>query len=281
MNTYKKIKTFELKFKKNLWSNLFWAYKSAFIWSWIEFSEIKQYAYWENIKNIDWKTTAKKWELYTKKYEEERDLNVIFVLDISKSMNFWSKDITKKQLQEEIFYTLWLSAIENDDNVWAIIYDEEIKEFIFPKKWFWNLYKILEKLEQNWTKNKNTINILKEIIKRHIKKSLIFILTDDEKIDDEKVLKIASKENQIIIINIFDFFENNLFLNNSNLALNLDKSSININLDKQKITEFVNLRKENLENFKNKLQKNHIWYLYIDTNMNFYNELRQYFYKIS
>ncbi|MDD5769417.1 MAG: DUF58 domain-containing protein [Candidatus Gracilibacteria bacterium] len=281
MNTYKKIKTFELKFKKNLGSNLFGAYKSAFIGSGIEFSEIKQYAYGENIKNIDWKTTAKKGELYTKKYEEERDLNVIFVLDISKSMNFGSKDITKKQLQEEIFYTLGLSAIENDDNVGAIIYDEEIKEFIFPKKGFGNLYKILEKLEQNGTKNKNTINILKEIIKRHIKKSLIFILTDDEKIDDEKVLKIASKENQIIIINIFDFFENNLFLNNSNLALNLDKSSININLDKQKITEFVNLRKENLENFKNKLQKNHIGYLYIDTNMNFYNELRQYFYKIS
>lgn len=282
MNTTKKMKLLDFHFKKNLWANLFWVYKTAFIGSGMEFCEIRKYENGESIKNIDWKTTAKKWDLYIKKFEEERDLNVIFALDISKSMDFGTHDRTKKELQEELLYTLWFCAIENNDNIWAIIYDEEIKYFMYPQKWYANLYKIMEKFDTIWTKKKDTSKVFLEISKQHIKKSLIFVLTDDTNFDDEKILKIVWKENQIIIINIFDSFENNLWNEKAHISLNFFTDFININLNNTiKKEQYKKLRQQKINELKNKLQKNHIWYIYIDDTLNIYKELRQYFYKIS
>ncbi len=282
MNIAKKMKLLDFHFKKNLWANLFWIYKTAFVGSGMEFCEIRKYENGESIKSIDWKTTAKKWDLYIKKFEEERDLNVIFALDIWQSMNFWTRDRTKKQLQEELLYTLWFCAVENNDNIWAIIYDEEIKHFMYPQKWYARLYKIMEKFDTLWTVKKDTSKVFSQIRKQHIKKSLIFVLTDDINFDDEKILKIVGKENQIIIIHIFDSFENNLWDEKTHISLNFFSDFININLNNTvKKQQYKEMRQQKINEFKNKLQKNHIWYLYIDDTLNIYKELRQYFYKIS
>ncbi len=284
MSIEKKIKLLDFKLKKNIWSNLFWIYKTSFHWKWIEFTEHKEYNFWDSIKDIDWKVSAKSWNIYSKKYEEERDLDVLFFIDISKSMDFWITDKTKKDIQEEIFYSLAFSAIQNNDSVWAFIYDTKILEYIPNSKWITNIFKIIENIEKyrkNSSWEKNTIKLIEYINKININKNLIFILTDDTNFNDEKVLKIFWTKNEVILINIFDYFENNLIDENVNITLKSWNSFLNINLDNhKKIQNFRKLRKEKIKFLEKSLNKSNIWYINIDNTKNIYKELVWYFSKI-
>jgi uncharacterized protein (DUF58 family) len=150
MKISKKIQILNFKLSKILNWWLFWAYKSKFSGNWMEFSEHKEYFFWDHIKNIDWKASGRSNQLVVKKYEEERDLNVLFILDNTKSMDFWSMDKTKKELLEEVFYSLALSAYNNNDNIWGIIFDENKIEFVDYKKNISNIYRMLEILEQKY-----------------------------------------------------------------------------------------------------------------------------------
>lgn len=285
MNIEKKIKLLDFKLSKNLASNLFWIYKTTFHGNWIDFAEHKEYTFWDSIKDIDWKASAKTWELFVKKYEEDRDLNVLFLIDVSSSMAFWSEEKTKRETQEEIFYSLAFSALQNDDNIWWFIYDNEILEFIPMTKGSKNIFRILDLIEKYKNKsssNKNTLNILDHINKLNIRKNLIFILTDDMNFENESILKVVWNENDIILINIFDNFENNLLSEKANISLNLWKDFLNIDLwNNKKIEEYKELRHKKIENLENLLKKSRIWYINIDNKKNLYKELVWYFSKIN
>jgi len=281
MKTQKKLQKLEIKLSKILDWWIFGNYKTRFSWNWIEFYEHKNYNFWDNIRDIDWKASSKTWELFVKKYELEKDLNILFVLDDSLSMHFWTEEKTKKNILEEVFYLIASSANANNDNVWAIIYDEKNIEFIENKKSKENIYRILEKLEKNvdmFGKNILNNNILEEIIKRKIKNKLIFFLTDKTEDFDEKKLKIINNQNEIIIINIFDYFENNLVNINSNISLKLWNFFSNISLSKKnKVEEYKKLRKKKLEELKYNFNKINIWYLVLDTKNNILEELIKFF----
>ena len=291
MKMNKKIKILDFKLSKMLNWWLFWAYKSEFSWSWMEFSEHRQYHFWDQVKNIDWKASNKTNEMFIKKYEEERDLNVLFFLDNTISMKFWSNILTKKDLLVEIFYSLWLSAYYNNDNIWWAIFNEEWINFIDYKKSRNNIYKIIDILENNNDiKIDNSFNkkletkfnkILDYLIKHKIHDNLVFILTDDIEKIDEKLLKLACNKNDIVVINIFDYFENNisdllwnLIINDQNNFLNLDLSSTS-NIEKYK-----NIRKNKIKYIKNILEKNKVGYININTKSDIFNELMWYFNKI-
>ena len=163
MDIEKKIKLLDFKLSKNLASNLFWIYKTTFHGNWIDFAEHKEYTFWDSIKDIDWKASAKTGELFVKKYEEDRDLNVLFLIDVSSSMEFWSKEKTKRETQEEIFYSLAFSALQNDDNVWWFIYDDDILEFVPMGKGSKNIFRILDLIE----KYKNRRDAINRIFTRN------------------------------------------------------------------------------------------------------------------
>lgn len=287
METSKKIKLLDFKLTKSLWSSLFWMYKSTFKWSWIDFVEHKEYVYWDSIKNIDWKLSSRTDKVYTKIFEEERDLNVLILIDISDSMFFWSEEKRKIDTLEEIFFSIAFSAYQNNDSVWAYIYDEKSYEFLSYKRWVWNIFNILEKIKNKNLKNKTntdkkTLHILEKINKFKIKNSLIFILSDDTNLYDERLLKNISQNNQLIFINIFDYFENNLDFQNSNLSMNLKNDFLNIDLkNKEKIRSYKSIREKSIKNLKNMLEKNNIWYLMIDSKKDPYKELYSYFSKFA
>ena len=298
----KKIKIIDFKLSKILNWWLFWAYKSKFTWNWMEFAEHKEYQFWDGLKNIDWKASARSDQIFTKKYEEERDLNVLFVIDNFESMQFWSKEKTKKDLVEEIFYSIWLSAFYNNDSIWWVVFDENSIfekfgwKFFDYKKSRENIYKILEELEKNknnkkeffWDKLKIFLEFL---VKKWVKNNLIFILTDWIKdLDDtnlwkwslnEKLLKKINGRNEVIFINIFDFFENFLLKNLDlwwEVNLSFWEEFLNIDFwDKKKILEYQKLREKKLEFIKNNFEKNHIWYIKIDTESDVSSELIRYF----
>lgn len=278
MDTNKKIKLLDFKLTKTLWNTLFWVYKSKFSWNWIDFVEHKDYVFWDPIKNIDWKTFARTQNIHTKIYEEEKDLKVLFLIDYNKNMDFWIYDRTKKDILEEIFYSLSFSSYHSNDSIWAYIYWLKEKIFFPFKKWIWNIFQVLktinsEKLNREIDKNR-TNKILLDIIKTNLRDNLIFILSDDLDLIDEKVLKILSINNQIIFINIFDDFENNLVKFSGDISLSDWKSFSLVSLSNdKKINEYKKIRQNKILNFQNSLKKNKISYLLLDTKKDIFKEL--------
>ncbi len=291
MNIQKKIKTLDFKLSKILNGALFWAYKSKFSWNWMEFEEHKEYNFWDSLKDIDWKASAKTENMYVKKYELEKDLNVLFILDNSFSMKFWSQEQTKKEILIEIFYSLAMSAYYNNDNIWAIIFDEEKLDFINYKKSRNNIYKILEEIlshplipslktkgreKKNFEKNKLQ-KIFSYLINRRIKNNLIFILTDQTENIDEKSLKMIWENNEIIFINIFDIFEKELVNIDWNISFNFWKNFLNINLDKKKNLDYKKRIEKKIKILEETFRKNRIWYIEIDTKSDIFSKLLWYF----
>lgn len=292
MDISKKIKTLEFKLSKILNWWLFWAYKSKFHWSWMEFAEHKEYIFWDSLRDIDWKAYNKTNTIYVKKYEEERDLNVLFILDNSKSMEFWSQEKTKKELLVEVFYSLAMSAYSNNDNIWAYIFNESYFSYIESKKSKENIFKILEKLDifypyqVEYSRNEREgINKIEEILnlihKRNVKNNLIFILTDDTEIKNEKLFKLLWRENEIIYINIFDDFENNLTDLWWFFSFTPWKDFLNIDLsDTKKIEEYKKNINIKFKYLKEIFRKNNVGYINLNTNSDVFKELILYFYKV-
>lgn len=274
------VKKLNLKIKRLVDSLFVWNYKTAFKWKWLEFSDFRQYDFSDDAKYIDFLASQREWKLLIKRFEEERELNVFFVLDLSESMNFWQEK-SKLQTLSEVFYILWLSATINNDKIWALIFDENW--FTFVKSWKWknSLLKILSLIEKKEIKKVEWFDVNKLfsfLNSLPIKNSLMFFLSDKVDEIDDKYLKIQSIKNDFIYINIFDYFENNLSNDNDILKLWFWKKVLFLNLrNKKKVSEYISLRAQKIKNFKTKLSKYKIDYLLIDDKTNIFAKLLKFF----
>ena len=130
----KKVRKIEIKTKK-LTNNLFTGqYHSAFKGKGMVFSEVRKYVPGDDVRDIDWNVTAKLSEPYVKVFEEERELTMVLMVDISSSQLFGSSELLKKELLIEICAVLAFSAMQNNDKVGVIFFTNEIELFIPPKK---------------------------------------------------------------------------------------------------------------------------------------------------
>ena len=284
MQVTKKIKLIDFKLTKSIWNLLFGLYKSRFCWNWINFFEHREYVFWEPVKNIDWKASSKAQKIYSKIFEEEKELNVLFLIDTNSSMLFGSSQKSKKDLLEEVFYALAFSSYKNSDNFWVFLFDW-INDIKLPyKKDFWNIFKtikILENIENTWKIEKNRLKTqLEKLKKLNIKDNLIFILSDYIFDENDKNLSILSLGNEIIYVNIFDVLENNLNDFWNEISLNSWTKFLEISQNSKKIEKFNFLRKQKIKNFENILKKNNIWYIFLDTEKDVFKELYHYFSKI-
>ena len=284
MQVTKKIKLIDFKLTKSIWNLLFGLYKSRFCWNWINFFEHREYVFWEPVKNIDWKASSKAQKIYSKIFEEEKELNVLFLIDTNSSMLFGSSQKSKKDLLEEVFYALAFSSYKNSDNFWVFLFDW-INDIKLPyKKDFWNIFKtikILENIENTWKIEKNRLKIqLEKLKKLNIKDNLIFILSDYIFDENDKNLSILSLGNEIIYVNIFDVLENNLNDFWNEISLNSWTKFLEISQNSKKIEKFNLLRKQKIKNFENILKKNNIWYIFLDTEKDVFKDLYHYFSKI-
>lgn len=280
MNTTKKIKIIDFKLKKSIWNMLFWLYKSKFHWNWINFEKHKEYVFWDSIKNIDWKASSKSEKIFSKVFEEEKEIEVLFLVDLNSSIFFWKK----KELIEEVFYALAFSSYKSWDKYAVLTFDWKKEEFFWYKKDLSNILNFfdkLEKLEKNNFLIENRLDkTLDFLVKNKYSNNLIFILTDTILENENKNLKILSLKNEIIFINIFDEIENFISKKNENFIFNSWKKSLELNLENKKIEDFNEFRKKKLLNFKNILKKNKIWYIYIDSSKDSFKEIANYFTKI-
>ncbi|MDD3144991.1 MAG: DUF58 domain-containing protein [Candidatus Gracilibacteria bacterium] len=285
MNVTKKIKLLDFSLTKSLGNSFFGLYKSNFKGNGIDFVEHKEYSFSDPLKSIDWKASSKSDKIYSKIYEEERDLNVLFVIDINKNINFGVYDKTKKDILEEVFFTIAASSNMSGDSIATMLYDGEKQIFIPFKKGFGNIFKTISELE-----NKSNFSVLdpdrtSKIItflnKLNTKNTLIFFISDDLNLKIDKNIKLLGYNNQIIYLNIFDHFENNLSNIGLDLSLNNGNSFLNISLnDNSKIEKYKKTRNISINKFNDMLIKNGVYYKNLDTKNDIFRELFLFFSKI-
>lgn len=207
----KKVRKIEIKTKalsKQIFSG---QYHSAFKGRGMAFSEVREYQYGDDVRFIDWKVTARFNKPYVKVFEEERELTVMLLIDVSASGSFGSRN-TKRESICEIAAILAFSAAQNNDKVGAVFFSSEIEKYIPPQKGKTHLLHIIRELVDLQPRNKGTdiataLKFLRNVQKR---KSSAFILSDFMDNRYEEALKIASKAHELIAIHVYDPLENQL-----------------------------------------------------------------------
>ncbi len=209
----KKVRKIEIK-TRGLSSQLFAGeYHSAFKGSGMAFSEVRNYTPGDEIRKIDWNVTARFNSPFIKVFEEEREMTVILLVDVSKSELFGTKQQLKREVITEICAVLSFSAIQNNDKIGLIFFSDQVEKFIPPKKGKGHILRIIRELLTFEAEGKGTnIEVVLKFMTNAIKKkSTAFLLSDfiDEG-DFKHALKIANKKHDLVALKIYDQREREL-----------------------------------------------------------------------
>lgn len=208
----KKVRRIEIK-SRGLTNQIFSGhYHSAFKGKGMAFSEVREYIYGDDIRSIDWNVTARFNHPFIKIFEEERELTVMLLIDVSGSNRFGTEKQLKQELIVEIAAVLAFSAIKNNDKVGVIFFSNKIEKFIPPKKGTSHILRIIRefidfKPENNLTDVSVALEFLTNAIK---KKCTTFVISDFMDGDFEKAMMIANKKHDVIALRIYDYRECNL-----------------------------------------------------------------------
>lgn len=203
----KKVRKIEIK-TRGLSQNIFAGeYHSAFKGRGMTFSEVREYQYGDDIRDIDWNVTARQNHPYVKVYEEERELTVMLLIDVSGSRDFGAVGITKREMIAEIAATLAFSAIQNNDKIGVIFFSDKIEKFIPPKKGRKHILFIIRELLDFQPENKCTnISVALQYLTDALKKRCTTFLISDyiDNNDYSKALSIANNKHDVAAIQVYD-----------------------------------------------------------------------------
>ena len=203
----KRVRQIEIK-TKGLSNNIFAGeYHSAFKGRGMTFSEVREYQYGDDIRDIEWNVTARFNKPYIKVFEEERELTVMLLVDVSGSLNFGTMTQMKRDMVTEIAATLAFSAIQNNDKIGVIFFSDRVEKFIPPQKGRKHILYIIRELldfhpESCRTDIQKAIEYLTQAIQR---RCTAFILSDflDSR-DYSKALTIANRKHDVVAIQVYD-----------------------------------------------------------------------------
>ena len=203
----KKVRKIEIK-TRGLSSNIFAGqYHSAFKGRGMAFSEVREYQFGDDVRDIDWNVTARFHRPYIKVFEEERELTVMLLIDVSGSLQFGTRNQTKQEMLTEIAATLAFSAIQNNDKIGVIFFSDRIEKYIPPKKGRKHiLYIIREMLDFHPESHKTDLSLAFEYLGRVMKRRCTaFVISDfyDSK-SFEKPLQVCSSRHDLVAIQVFD-----------------------------------------------------------------------------
>ena len=221
----KKVRKIEIK-TKGLSNHIFSGeYHTAFKGRGMSFSEVREYQYGDDIRAIDWNVTARFSHPYIKVFEEERELTVMLIIDVSESAYFGTQQQMKNEMITELCAVLSFSAIQNNDKVGVIFFSDKIEKYIPPKKGRSHILRIIREMldikpEHKQTNLAQALQFFNNVIK---KKAITFVLSDFMCGDFENALKLAKKRHDIVGIHVYDQREKEL--PNVGLARVLDAES--------------------------------------------------------
>jgi uncharacterized protein (DUF58 family) len=208
----KKVRKIEIK-TKGLSNHIFAGeYHTAFKGKGMAFSEVREYQPGDDIRSIDWNVTARYNSPFVKVFEEEREMTVMLLIDVSASGNFGTQEQFKRELATELAAILAFSAINNNDKVGVIFFTDKIEQFIPPKKGKSHILRIIREVLAFEPTGKGTdiagaLEYFSAVIK---KRSICFILSDFMSKEFDRPLKIASKKHDLVALRIHDTREDTL-----------------------------------------------------------------------
>jgi uncharacterized protein (DUF58 family) len=202
----KKIKYIQIYTNKSVTSVFAGEYESAFKGQGMEFDEVREYYPGDEVRNIDWNITARMGKPYVKRFIEERELTVIFLVDLSASGAFGSVEKTKNEIAAELCALVSFAAIKNNDKVGLIIFTDQIEMYIPPKKGLTHSLRLIrELLFFKPKKTRTNINIgLDYLGKVTTKKAVVFLVSDFLETDFEYKMRVMGKKHDLIAVSISD-----------------------------------------------------------------------------
>ena len=203
----KKVRKIEIK-TRGLSSNIFAGqYHSAFKGRGMAFSEVREYQFGDDVRDIDWNVTARFHRPYVKVFEEERELTVMLMIDVSGSLDFGTQRQMKRDMVTEIAATIAFSAIQNNDKIGVVFFSDRIEKYIPPKKGRKHILYIIREMldfqpESKRTDVKQAVEFLSGVQKR---RTTAFILSDFYVREDfQQSLQICSRKHDVVAIQVYD-----------------------------------------------------------------------------
>lgn len=209
----KKVRRIEIK-TRGLSRNIFAGqYHSAFKGRGMAFSEVREYQYGDDIRDIDWNVTARYIRPYVKVFEEERELTVMLLIDVSGSRDFGSVNVMKKEIMTEIAATLAFSAIQNNDKIGVIFFSDKVEKFIPPQKGRKHILYVIRELIDFQPEDRQTdiSQVLKYLTNAIKKRCTAFLISDFINKDSFKdALTVANRKHDMVAIQVYDQRETEL-----------------------------------------------------------------------
>ena len=203
----KKVRKIEIK-TRGLSSNIFAGqYHSAFKGRGMAFSEVREYQFGDDVRDIDWNVTARFHRPYVKVFEEERELTVMLLIDVSGSLDFGTQKQMKRDMVTEIAATIAFSAIQNNDKIGVVFFSDKIEKYIPPKKGRKHILYIIREMldfqpESKRTDVKQAVEFLSSVQKR---RTTAFILSDFYVRNDfQQSLQICNRKHDVVAIQVYD-----------------------------------------------------------------------------
>jgi uncharacterized protein (DUF58 family) len=277
----KQVRQIEIK-TKGLVNQVFSGeYHSVFKGRGMEFSEVREYQFGDDIRNIDWNVTARFGHPYVKIFEEERELTVMLLVDLSGSLVFGSIDKTKQQIAAELSAVLAFSAMKNNDKVGLILFSDRIERFVPPRKGRTHVLRIIREVlsfepEGKGTNIKSVLEYMNNAIK---KRSIVFLISDFMDSGYERILKIVGKKHDFIGVVLTDEKENlipRIGLVKMQDAETGEERYIDTS-DKEFQKWFIRSRLENFESRKSLFIKSRLDSINIQTNQSYIKPLIDFF----
>ena len=184
-------------------------YHSAFKGRGMSFSEVRDYQYGDDVRNIDWNVTARTGDPHVKIFEEERELTVMLLVDVSQSVYFGTQNAFKQAIITEICAVLAFSAINNNDKVGVLFFSDKVEQFLPPKKGKSHILRIIRELLDLEPVSRKTdlgeaLRYFNNLVK---KRSITFLLSDFDSPDYADALRIAARRHDLIGVQVYDPFE--------------------------------------------------------------------------
>jgi len=248
----KKVRKIEIKTRR-LSDHIFGGeYHSTFKGRGMTFSEVRQYQFGDDVRSIDWNVTARYNEPFVKVFEEERELTMMLMVDVSGSELFGTTNRFKKDIITEISATLAFSALQNNDKIGLLLFSDEIELFIPPKKGKSHVLRIIRELleyspKSNMTNIAEALKYLTNVMK---KKAIVFVLSDFMATDYDQTLKITGKKHDVTGIRIYDEKEEQI--PNLGVVQMLDSETDSLKL--------VNTQSKNVRNAYGEYYRNRVDY---------------------
>lgn len=279
----KKIRHLDILSKRNANDVFVGNYRSSFKGQGLEIADIRKYEEGDDIRHIDWITTAKQGTPFIKLFQESRERTTMIIIDVSSSMNFTSTGVRKKEKAIETAATLLFSALKNNDKTGALIFSDTIESYIPPKKGRGHVLRILREILYQYDKNTykksdqyQALKFFNSVIRRHC---IAFFLSDQITQDSHKLLRTANQKHDFVFIHFLDPFEKGITIAEPMEIENPETGqTMIINLtDKHLRSTYKKIRQRKQQELERLLMKNNIDRVDISTQTPIYQELLAFF----